>query len=43
MAEDYDRMHTLLMEENDILRSHIEQLQLQVTQLNAKLGMQINL
>lgn len=39
MAEDYDRMHTLLMEENDILRSHIEQLQLQVTQLNAKLGM----
>ena len=27
MAEDYDRMHTLLMEEeNDILRSHIEQL-----------------
>ena len=39
MAEDYDRMHTLLMEENDILRSHIEQLQIQVTQLNAKLGM----
>ena len=39
MAEDYDRMHTLLMEENDILRSRIEQLQIQVTQLNAKLGM----
>lgn len=31
MAEDYDRMHTLLMEENDILRSHIEQLQLRDT------------
>ena len=39
MAEDYDRMHTLLMEENDILRSHIEQLQIQVTQLNARLQM----
>lgn len=39
MAEDYDRMHTLLMEENDILRSHVEQLQIQVTQLNARLQM----
>lgn len=39
MAEDYDRMHTLLMEENDILRSRIEQLQIQVTQLNARLQM----
>lgn len=36
--EDYDRMHTIMMEENDCLRNMVEQLQFQVAELNQKLG-----
>lgn len=36
--EDYDRIHTIMMEENDNLRNMVNQLQIQVTELNQKLG-----
>lgn len=36
--EDFDRMHTMMMEENDALRGMITQLQHQVADLNQKLG-----
>lgn len=36
--EDYDRIHTIMMEENDCLRNMVNQLQIQVTELNQKLG-----
>lgn len=37
MAQDYDRMHSLMMEENDSLRGTIEQLRMQVAELNERL------
>ncbi len=39
VLEDYDRMHTILMEENDALKGTISQLQYQMAELHRKLGM----
>lgn len=36
--EDYDRIHTMLMEENDCLRNMVMQLQVQIAELNRRLG-----
>lgn len=38
LAEDYDRMHSLLMEENDSLRATVEQLCVQLAELNERLN-----
>ncbi len=39
VLEDYDRMHTILMEENDALRRTVEQLQAQISEIHKKTGM----
>ena len=39
VLEDYDRMHTILMEENDTLRRTVEQLQAQISEIHKKTGM----
>lgn len=39
VLEDYDRMHTILMEENDALRRTVEQLQVQISEIHKKTGM----
>lgn len=36
--EDYDRIHTIMMEENDCLRNMVNQLQIQVAELSRNLG-----
>lgn len=38
VLEDYDRMHTILMEENDALRRTVEQLQVQISEIHKKTG-----
>lgn len=37
LAQDYDRMHSLIMEENDSLRTTVEQLRAQIAELNERL------
>lgn len=39
VLEDYDRMHTIFMEENDALRRTVEQLQAQISEIHKKTGM----
>lgn len=39
VLEDYDRMHTIIMEENDVLRRNIAQLQVEMVEVCKKLGM----
>lgn len=39
VLEDYDRMHTIIMEENDALRKNIAQLQVEMAEVCKKLGM----
>ena len=39
VLEDYDRMHTILMEENDALRRTVEQLQVEMSEVHRKIGM----
>lgn len=39
LVQDYDRIHSLIMEENDALRISVEQLRVQIAQLNEKVEM----